>query len=45
MKYLAVKNFMLPRGAVQLTLDLDEPKTNELLVKNQIQPEVQVGYE
>lgn len=45
MKYLAIKNFTLPRGAVQLTLDLDEPKTNELLVKNQIQPEVQIGYE
>ena len=45
LKYVSSKQLLLPRGAVQLTLDLDEPRTNELLIKNNFSPDIQVGYE
>lgn len=45
LKYVSSKQLLLPRGAVTLTLDLDEPRTNDLLIKNDFSPDIQVGFE
>ena len=45
LKYVSSKQLLLPREAIQLTLDLDEPRTNGLLLKNNFSADIEVGYE